>query len=117
MKPMPVIFRIYELLRKLEHEAGMDMLDLRARALLRLIGEEAAAGRAMNVTDVVRQSGLGTAPTIFASLSELQAAGWIERLQDEQDGRTRRLHLAPQAKKAFARMSRQAAEALALGDD
>lgn len=112
MKKASVIFKIYGLLRALEHEAGFDELDLRARALLRLIGEESAAGRTLHVGEIVRTSGLGTAPTIYASLAELQAAGWIERLQDASDGRARLLQLAPRARKAFARMSRVAFEQL-----
>lgn len=112
MKDEALIFRLYRMLRELEHEAGLDELDLRARALLRLICEGDASGTPPIVGDFVKENPLGTPPTIFSSLAELQSAGWIERLPDKQDGRARRLTLTPQARRVFARMSKRLSLAL-----
>lgn len=117
MKQIPFIFAVHRLLRALEQEAGIAGLDHRAKALLLLIAEGDASGSALSVGDVVAGSNLGTAPTVYTALSELEAAGWIERRRDDADGRARRLCLTSRARKVFARMSRRANDGLraALG--
>lgn len=90
----------------------MDGLDHRAKSLLLLIAEGDVSGAALSVGDVVSGSNLGTAPTVYTALSELEAAGWIERRRDDADGRSRRLCLTAQARKIFARMSRRAIDGL-----
>lgn len=101
-----LIYSINRIVRDVEAGVGLDAVGPRARALLKLIGEENALGSAPRTGDLIVLSGLGTPPTIYASLVELEEGGWIERRPDRNDARARRLHLTAQAKKAFARMSR-----------
>ena len=106
------IFYVYRILRAVEQEAGLDGLDTRARALLMLIAEGDLEGTALSVGDVTRDGTMGTAPTVYTALNELESEGWIERRQDKTDGRTRRLCLTDSARKTFGRMSSQTARAL-----
>ena len=112
MKSSSFIFAIYRILRAVEHEAGLDGLDARTRALLLLIADGDMEGSALSVGDLTRNGDMGTAPTVYNALNELESEGWIERRQDENDARTRRLCLTERARKVFRRMSMQAARAL-----
>jgi len=112
MKTSSFIVYVYRILRAVEQEAGLDGLDARARALLMLIAEGDLEGSALSVGDVTRDGAMGTAPTIYTALNELESEGWIERRQDKADGRTKRLCLTDSARKTFGRMSSQAARAL-----
>ena len=85
---------------------------LSTRALLLLVADGEVEGSALSVGDLTRNSGMGTAPTVYNALNELESEGWIERRQDEHDARSRRVCLTDQARKAFRRMSTQAARAL-----
>lgn len=105
-----MIFTVSRIVRATEADVGLDAVGPRSRALLRLIGEENALGAVPKVADIVARSGLGTPPTIYASLEELEKGGWIERRTDEGDGRARRLYLTAKAKRAFARMSNRVAK-------
>lgn len=106
------IFAVYRILRTVEQEAGLDGLDARAKALLLIIADGDHEGAALSVGDLTRTGEMGTAPTVYSALNSLELGGWIERRQDAQDARTRRLCLTERARKAFARMSLQAARAL-----
>ena len=112
MKTSCLIFYLYRMLRMVEHEAGLDGLDARTKSLLLLIAEGDFEGSALSVGDLTRGGNMGTAPTVYSALNELESEGWIERRPDAIDGRTRRLCLTESAKKVFARMSSQAARAL-----
>ncbi len=114
MRALPFIFVIQRLVRTLEQEAGIDGLDHRSRSLLMLIAEGDVTGSTLSVGDVVTGSRFGTAPTVYTALSELEAAGWIERRRDDADGRSRRLCLTSHARRIFARMSRRAMDTLRL---
>lgn len=92
--------------RRIEAEAEMDGLGLRSRRLLQLIGEAEELSASTRVGDVVRQSRLGTAPTVYSSLEELETGGWIERRRDPSDHRAATLHLTARAWRVFDRMSR-----------
>lgn len=108
-----LIYSINRIVRDVEASVGLDELGPRARSILRLIGEENALGSAPRTGDLIAASGLGTPPTIYASLVELEEAGWIERRPDRNDARARRLHLTARATKTFSRMSRIIAKRLA----
>ena len=62
--------------------------------------------------DLTRAGDMGTAPTVYRALNDLESEGWIERRQDKVDGRTRRLCLTDSARKTFGKMSSQAMRAL-----
>lgn len=110
------IHAIYRIVRDVEADVGLDDVSPRARALLKLIGEENTLGAVPRAADVIAQSGLGTPPTIYASLVELENGGWIERRKDEDDARASRIYLTAQAKRAFARMSRLVEKKLRSSD-
>ncbi len=110
-----LVFHVLRALRSAEREAGAGELDLRARELLRIIGEEDARGSALSVGQLVKSASMGTAPTVYSALNQLESQGWIERSADQPDGRTRRLTLSPRARKMFARAFRIAS--VALGDE
>ena len=110
-----LVFHVLRALRSAERELGAGELDLLARELLRIIGEEDARGAALSVGQLVKCANLGTAPTVYSALNQLESQGWIERSSDQPDGRTRRLILSPRARKMFARAYRIAS--VALGDE
>lgn len=89
----------------------------RARTVLRLIGELEEEGVAPTVGDVVIGGTGGSAPTAYATLDELQKAGWIERVTDKEDSRARRVQLTPKARKTFDRMSRRFLSAFSGSSD
>lgn len=93
--------------RQIEAETGMDLLSIRARLLLRAIGEATEITGAPRVSDLARTGCLGTAPTIYACLGELEGGKWIERRPDPTDLRAATLHLTARARRAFERMSRR----------
>ena len=51
--------------------------------------ESVAEQRMLNVSDVVKGPGFGTAPTVYARLAELENAGWIKSIPDPRDGRAK----------------------------
>lgn len=103
-----LIFRINQLVRAIEETSGLGQLDISARAILNFIGEADATNKGLNVSDVVKGPGFGTAPTVYARLAELEKAGWIKAEPDPRDGRAKRISLTPLAKRTFARMSADA---------
>ena len=100
---------VNRIIRDCGSRAGMDALSQRSVALLSLIGEAEALDQPMRVTELIKQSGSGTAPTIYSSVAELAEGGWIDRYVDENDGRATRLHLTAKSRRVFAEMSRQIA--------
>jgi DNA-binding MarR family transcriptional regulator len=98
---------VNRIIRDCGSRAGMDGVSQRSVVLLRLIGEVEALDQPMRVTELVKQSGSGTAPTIYSSVAELEDGGWIDRHADEKDGRATRLHLTAKSRRVFAEMSRQ----------
>ena len=100
-----LIFRIRQISRNIEANAGLDDLDLSTRALLYYIGESVEDGRKLRVSDVVSGAGLGTAPTVYARLAELENAGWIQAKPDPDDGRARLVSLSPRALRVFQKIS------------
>ncbi len=107
-----LIFRINQLVRAIEETSGLSELDISARAILNFIGEAEAQNKRLNVSDVVKGPGFGTAPTVYARLAELEKAGWIKAEPDPRDGRAKRLALTPMAKRTYSRMSADARKLL-----
>ena len=99
------IFRINRVIRAIESNTGLDELDLSSRAILNFIGEAESEQRVLNVSDVVKGPGFGTAPTVYSRIAELERTGWIKCVQDPEDGRAKHVRLTPPARKAFAKMS------------
>lgn len=85
----------------------MDAVSLRARILLRIVGEVEALSGPPTVSELIDESNLGTPPTIFKAIAELVSGGWVTRHADKRDGRSTRLRLSPSSRRAFARMSRE----------
>lgn len=98
------IHRVRAVVRKVEIEAGMVGLTMRSRYLLDVIGERQS--EPPRVTELIKLAQSGTPPSIYSSVSELERGGWVTRVPDAVDGRCYRLVLTPQAKRAFAKMSR-----------
>lgn len=110
LMPRHFIHRVTSTSRRIGAEAEMDTLGLRSRLLLLMIGEAQEFGTSTRVGDVVKQSRLGTPPTVYAALSELESGGWIEKRQDTSDHRASTLHLTAKARRAFDRMSKRIAK-------
>lgn len=108
MEKNQLIFRINRIVRAIEATSGLDELDISARAILSFIGEAEAEQRALNVSDVVKGPGFGTAPTVYSRLAELEMAGWIRSVPDPRDGRAKQVQLTPLARRTFAKMSNEA---------
>lgn len=108
-----LIFRINRIVRAIEATSGLDELDISARAILSFIGEAEAEQRTLNVSDVVKGPGFGTAPTVYARLAELENAGWIKSIPDPRDGRAKQVLLTPLARRTYAKMSSEAQKIVA----
>ena len=104
-----LIFRIQRLIRVIEASTELDALNLSAREILKFIGERNAEGVPTRASDVILKTGLGTPPTIYQRLGELEEAGWIKNVPDPEDGRAKLLVLTPRAEKAFQQMSKELA--------
>lgn len=98
---------VNRIIRDCGSRAGMDALSQRSVVLLRIIGEVEALDQPMRVHELIKQSRLGTPPTIYSSVAELAEGGWIDRHADENDGRATRLSLTAKSRRVFAEMSRQ----------
>ena len=105
MRSDDLIFQINRVIRAVESHTGMDQLDLSARSILTFIGDAESQQRILNVSDVVKGPGFGTAPTVYSRIAELERTGWIKCVPDPNDGRAKHVRLTPLARKAFARMS------------
>ena len=100
-----LIFRINRVIRAVETSAGLDELDLSSRSILNFIGEAESDQRVLNVSDVVKGPGFGTAPTVYSRIAELERTGWVKCVQDPNDGRAKNVKLTPLARRTFAKMS------------
>ena len=102
-----LIFRIHRLIRVIEADTELDVLNLSAREILKFIGARNAEGLQTRSSDVISKTGLGTPPTIYQRLGKLEEAGWINSVPDPLDGRAKLLVLTPRAEKAFQKMSKE----------
>ncbi len=102
------IFRINHIVRAIETSSGLSDLDIAARSILSFIGEAEAENRTVNVSDVVKGPGFGTAPTVYSRLTELEKAGWIKSIPDPRDGRAKQVQLTTLAPRIYAKMSKEA---------
>lgn len=100
-----LIFHIHRVLRSVEETSGLDAIDVSSRSILNFIGDAETEERTLNVSDIVKAPGFGTPPTVYARLSKLEEAGWIEFRPHPQDGRAKHVRLTRNARKAYARMS------------
>ena len=108
-----MIFRINQIVRSVETSSGLNNLGISARNILGFIGEAEAEGRSLNVTDVVKAQGFGTAPTVYSRLAELEKAGWIKSVPDPRDGRAKQVSLTALARRTFEKMSAEAQKIVA----
>ena len=113
MDKTQLIFRINRVVRAMEATSGLDELDISARAILSFIGEAEAEQRTLNVSDVVKGPGFGTAPTVYSRLAELEKSGWIRCVPDPRDGRAKQVLLTTQARRTYAKMSSEAQKLVA----
>lgn len=104
-----LIFRIHKIIRVTESKTALDELNLAAREILKFVAERNFEGQPTRSSDVVELMRLGTAPTIYSRLSELEEAGWLTTAQDPEDGRSKLLTLTPRSDKVFRQMSRELA--------
>ena len=107
-----IIFRINHIVRAIETSSGLSDLDISARSILSFIGEAEAENRTLNVSDVVKGPGFGTAPTVYSRLAELEKAGWITSVPDPRDGRAKQVQLTTLARRTYAKMSNEALKSL-----
>ena len=97
-------FETLAAVRKVEKKHQLDQLDLPARAILEFIGISEAEGRVLNITDIVQQSGIGTPPTVYKYLADLERAGWVRCRANKADRRQKLVSLTAKAQNAFFRM-------------
>ena len=103
-----LIFRISRVVRAIEATSGLGELDISARDILNFIGEADVEQKTLNVSDIVKGPGFGTAPTVYSRLADLEKAGWIRCVPDPNDGRAKQVLLTPLSKRTFAKMSAEA---------
>ena len=99
------IFLINHIVRAIETSSGLSDIDIAARSILSFIGEAEAEQRTLNVSDVVKGPGFGTAPTVYSRLAELEKAGWIKSTPDPRDGRAKQVLLTARARRIYSKMS------------
>lgn len=112
MDKKQLIFRINGIVRAIETTSGLNDITLAARSILSFIGEAEVENRALNVTDIVKAPGFGTAPTVYSRLDELRNAGWIEIAPDPRDGRAKQVQLTALARRTYSKMSNEALKSL-----
>jgi DNA-binding MarR family transcriptional regulator len=100
-----LVFRITKAARETEFQSGLHNLDLACRSILYFIGECAAAGRSLRVTDILKQPGFGTPPTVFSRLAELEKTGWIQTKRHPNDGRAKLVEPTSHAVRSFRKVS------------
>ena len=108
-----LIFRFFRMARAIEASSGLSDVDIAGRSILSFIGEAEAERRTLNVSDVVKGWGLGTAPTVYSRLAKLEKAGWIKSIPDPRDRRAKQVRLTASARRIYAKMS---SEALKIAD-
>ena len=97
-------FETLAAIRKVERKHNLDQLDLPVCAILEFIGIAEVEGRVLNVGNVVAQSGVGTPPTVYKYLADLEQAGWIKVRICIGDRRQKLVRLSAAAQRAFFRM-------------
>jgi DNA-binding MarR family transcriptional regulator len=97
-------FETLAAVRKVEKKHQLDQLDLPARAILEFIGIAEAERRVLNVSDIVKQSGVGTPPTVYKYIAHLERVGLIRCRTSKADRRQKLVRLSPVAQRAFFRM-------------
>jgi DNA-binding MarR family transcriptional regulator len=106
VKKEDLIFQVHRVVRTIEEATGLGELDASSRSVLNFIGEAEVEERALNVSSVVKARIFGTPPTVYARLTALEKAGWIEFKSDPHDGRAKQVHLTRAARRSYIRMSR-----------
>ncbi|MFN7610423.1 MAG: MarR family winged helix-turn-helix transcriptional regulator [bacterium] len=91
--------------REAERKQKLSNLSLPAYSILEYIGIEETNGRVMNVTDIVHDAEIGTPPTVYKYLNELEEVGWICFRANPDDHRQKLVSLTARAKSAFSRIA------------
>lgn len=114
MERHDVIFEVLDMMRTVEESTGLHALDLTSKEVLGRIAAAQARNEPARVTEIIKLEQLGTPPTLFSRVSQLEEDGWIVSEVDATDRRVKRLTLTPKARDAYSRMS---AAALKIFDD
>ena len=102
-----LILRINGIVRSVEAAYGLGDLDIMTRSILSFIGEAEADSQTLNVSDVVKAEGYGTAPNVYSRLAELEKSGWMRCIPDPHDRRAKLVQLTPLARRTYAKMSKE----------
>lgn len=100
-----LIFQVNRVVSTIESKFGLSELDLRSKAILTAIAEADSERRIMRPSDILKLSHLGTPPTIYRLLTNLENAGFICYKVDKDDRRSKILLLTPVSRRAFNTMS------------
>lgn len=91
---------------KAEREHGLYDVDPSTREILQAIAHANLSDTKIRVSDLQKQNGYGTLPTVLTRLQKLVEAGWIERKEDTEDGRVALLQITAKAKSIFRKISK-----------
>ena len=105
MERRDVIFDVIEMIRSVEENTGLNSLDPISKEILGRIAAAEVRDKPAKVTEIIKLGQLGTPPTLFGRVSNLEENGWIVALIDDADKRVRRLTLTPKARRAYSMMS------------
>ncbi len=89
-----------------EKQHGIHSLDFVSREILHFIASANLLNKKVRVTDIHNENLFGSAPTIYSRLNRLVASGWIERKEDDNDGRTILLQITSRTRDRFKKMSK-----------
>lgn len=107
MKPEHLIFRICGIVRAVEQTVGLGELDPIQKSILAFIGEAETSKRSVNVTDIIKTTVYGSAPTVYARMNDLEVGGWIEYVPDPYDRRARQVVLSDASRQAYRKIAKE----------
>ena len=99
-------FKVAAAMRKIMIKEGLAQLDFEERAILEFIGVAQMEGRVLNVSNIVRESGIGTAPTVYKYIASLKQRKMIELKSHPDDGRQYRVFLSARAQTIYSRLAK-----------
>lgn len=85
-----------------ESQHGISELDDISREILTTIASANMIGVKMRMKDLAK---VATFPTVHAHLAKLIETGWVEREDDESDGRVALLRITPRTKEILGKIS------------
>lgn len=99
------IFRVLKVIRSTAEASGLRDIDPCSRSILDFVCESETEGRELRVSDIVARQDFGSPPTVYSRVKLLEDTGFLVRLPNANDRRSKSVHLTPRARRVFVKMS------------